>query len=255
MIPYGVFAAYYDKLMADVDYAGRAAYLNEIFRRHGLRPGLLLDLGCGTGSLSLEMVRQGLDVIGVDRSPQMLSEASRKAGSTNGRALFICQDMRALDLYGTVDAAVCALDGINHITSPKDLGRVFARVSLFLNPGGLFVFDLNTPYKFRHVLGNNAFVYDTDQVYCVWQNSLNTRTGLCRFYLTFFERQGEIYRRSDEQFSERAYSTDRIRRLLSQAGLILEAVYADRAFDPPQETAERAVYVARRPADADSSGK
>lgn len=250
MTPYSVFAAYYDELMADVDYAGRAAYLCEIFRRHGLQPHLLLDLGCGTGSFSLELARQGMEVIGVDRSPQMLSEASRKAGTTNGRALFICQDMRALDLYGTVDGAVCTLDGLNHITSSTDLGRVFSGVSLFLNPGGLFVFDLNTPYKFRHVLSDNVFVYDTDRVYCVWQNSLNVRTGLCRFDLTFFERQGETYRRSDESFSERAYTTRRIRGLLARAGLTLEAVYADLAFQPPQETAERAVYVARKPLEA-----
>ena len=253
MTPYSVFAAYYDELMADVDYAGQAAYLRQAFRRHGLRPHLVLDLACGTGSLSMELVRAGMEVIGVDRSSQMLSQAVRKAGSTNGPAFFVCQDMRKLDLYGTVEAAVCTLDGVNHVTSPADVRRVFAGVSRFLNPGGLFVFDLNTPYKITRVLGDNVFLYDTDRVYCVWQNGLNPRTGLCRFDLTFFERKGDVYRRSDEQFAERAYSTRSIRRMLGQAGRVLEAVYAYPTFDAPAATAERAVYVARKPVDKDGS--
>lgn len=248
MTPYSVLAAYYDELMADVDYAGRAAYLGRVFARHGLRPGLVLDLGCGTGSLSLELSRAGMEVIGLDRSEQMLSAAAQKAGSTNGRVFFICQDMRGIDLYGTVDAVVCALDGINHVTSPADVVRVFEGVARFLNPGGLFVFDLNTPYKIAHVLGDNTFTYDTDDVYCVWQNSYRPRTGLCRFDLTFFEWDGACYRRADERFSERVYSTGHIRRMLRQAGLSLEAVYADMTLEMPTDTTERAVYVARRPA-------
>ena len=245
MKPYSAFAEYYDELMRDVDYAGRARYIAQIFGRHGLRPGLILDAACGTGSLTLELAREA-EVIGVDISPQMLSKASEKAGATNGRVLFICQDICALDLYGTVDAAVCSLDGINHLTRPGSVQQAFHRISLFLNPGGLFVFDLNSPYKIEQKFADNVFVYDTERVCCVWQNHYHPASRLCRFDLTFFSRAGDVYRRYDEEFAERAYTTRQIRNFLRRAGLKLEAFYEDPTFRAPDEKTERILYVARK---------
>lgn len=245
MRPYSAFAEYYDELMRDVDYAGRARYIGQVFERHGLHPKLILDAACGTGSLTLELARNA-EVIGVDVSPQMLSKASDKAGSTNGRAMFICQDIRSLDLYGTVDAAVCSLDGINHLTSPGSVQLAFNRVSLFLNPGGLFVFDLNSPYKIAEKFADNVFIYDTERVYCIWQNQYRPASRLCRFALTFFERSGGVYRRYDEEFAERAYTTRQVRNFLQKSCLKLEAVYADPTFEAPDEKTERILYVARK---------
>jgi ubiquinone/menaquinone biosynthesis C-methylase UbiE len=246
MKSYGVFAKYYDSLMSDVDYSARARYICEIFKRHNFEASSVLDLACGTGGISFELAKSGFEVIGVDASPEMLSQAANKAGADCQNPIFICQDMRGLDLYGTVSAAVCALDGINHLTNAQSVKKAFECVSLFLERGGLFVFDLNTPYKISHTLGDNAYVYDNDDVYCVWQNSYNAASRLCRFDLTFFEPDGGGYYRSDESFSERAYTTAQIKSRLEKSGLSLEAVYNDLSFEKPLENSERLVYVARK---------
>jgi ubiquinone/menaquinone biosynthesis C-methylase UbiE len=250
MKSYGVFAKYYDTLISDVDYSARMNYIGEIFKKHEFAGKSVLDLACGTGSMSFELAKSGYDVIGVDASAQMLSQAvakaTAKAGANCQNPIFICQDMCSLDLYGTVSATVCTLDGINHLTSPQSVKKAFASVSLFLERGGLFVFDLNTPYKIANTLSNNTFVYDYGDIYCVWQNSYNEKNKSCRFDLTFFESDGDCYFRSDESFSERAYTTAQIKRFLDGAGLSLEAVYDDLGFNGPQENSERLIYVARK---------
>ena len=245
MKPYGVFAKYYDSLMSDVDYTSRAEYIIKIFDRHCIPTKSVLDLACGTGSISFELVKAGYDVIGVDGSAQMLSQAYSKIKS-EGNPIFICQDMQSLDLFGTIGAAVCSLDGINHLTSAAAVKKTFERVSLFLEKGGIFVFDLNSPKKIEEVLGNNAYVYDKGDIYCVWQNSFNKKSRICRFDLTFFELSGGRYIRSDESFAERAYSTEQIKNLLDGAGLKLEAVYDDMTFDEPHENSQRIIYAVRK---------
>lgn len=245
MRPYGVFAKYYDLLMSDVDYKSRADYICEIFRRHGITSNLILDLACGTGAMSFELAKAGFDVIGVDGSDEMLSEAIAKREAENN-PIFICQDMRSLDLYGTVGAAVCTLDGINHLTTPAAVKQAFERVSLFLECGGLFVFDLNSPNKIANTLGSNAYVYDRDEIYCVWQNCYNPKSKICRFDLTFFEPCGDRYTRSGETFAERAYSTSQIEKYLKGAGLELVAAYDDMTFEKYNEKSERIVYAARK---------
>ena len=249
MASYGVFAKYYDRLMRDVDYAARADYLCAIFKKHALAGTntMLLDLACGTGNISFLLAKAGFDVIGVDASPEMLAHAISKADSDAHNPVFICQDMRRLDLYGTVKAAVCTLDGINHLTGREAVLESFKRVSLFLEPGGLFLFDLNTPYKLSHTLLDNTFVYDLGDLYCVWQNSYSKKSNVCRFDLTFFEKSGNTYLRSDEHFSEKAYSTAQIEKLLKLSGLTLEAVYDDMGFSEPKEDSERLIYVVRKP--------
>lgn len=244
MIPYDLFARFYDRLMCDIDYKQRAAYFSEIFSRYSIDPGIVLDLACGTGSLTLELARAGFDVIGVDRSEGMLSAAAEKAEQSGQKALFLCQDMRSLDLYGTVGAAICHLDGINHLMSPQSVKLVFSKVALFLETGGLFIFDLNSLYKIENELGNNTFIYDMDDIYCVWQNSYNPRTRICNFDLTFFSQHGGLYSRSDEHFGERAYTIDKIREWLSQVGMRLDAVYDGFGFGKSGDRSKRLVCVA-----------
>ncbi len=245
MKSYGVFAKYYDILMSDVDYKSRALYIKEIFHRHTIASNSVLDLACGTGKISFELAKAGFEVIGVDGSPEMLSQAMSKSDNSDN-PVFICQDMRFLDLYGTVGAAVCTLDCINHLTSPAFVKQAFERVSLFLESGGIFVFDLNSPYKIAEILGSNSYVYDYGKIFCVWQNSYNENSRLCHFDLTFFEQDGNRYIRSDENFSERAYTTAQMEKYLKSAGLELAAVYDDMTFDAPHEKSERIIYVARK---------
>lgn len=242
---YSVFAKYYDLLMRDVDYAARARYIRDLFCRFGPVSGTVLDLCCGTGNITYALAGLGFDLLGVDSSEEMLAQAARKRGS-GAEPAFIRQDIRELDLYGTVSAAVCALDGFNHLLRPSDMVRAFARAALFLEPGGLLVFDLNSPYKFEHAFAENAYVYDESGVFCVWRNHYAPKTRLCRFDLTFFEPSGGKYLRSDETFSERAYPTPRVNAYLAAAGLKPLAAYADLTFDAAAPESARIVYVARR---------
>lgn len=245
---YSVFADYYDRMTQDVDYPARAAYVRALFDHFGLNPHSLLDLACGTGSMAIEMAHAGFDVTGVDLSPQMLSKATEKTGSTNGNILYICQDICELDLYGTVDAAICCLDSLNHLAGPQKLQQAFNKVSLFLNPGGFFIFDLNTEYKLSKILGNNTFVYDygEDDLYCIWQNTYRSRTKTCRFDLTFFLPDHGRYRRYDESFSERAYSGAQVEKMLLIAGLKPVGAFKEITFDNPDEQTERIFYVAQK---------
>ena len=246
-MPYNAFAAFYDSLTGNVSYGERAAYFDQIIKQYQEGPGLLLDLASGTGSLSLELAALGYDVIGVDGSADMLSVALQKAAQQEQEVLFLCQDMTRLDLYGTIDVAVCALDSINHLTDPRRVQRVFSKVSLFLNLGGLFLFDVNSPYKHRQVLGNNTFVYDEEKVFCVWQNALEEETDTVTIRLDFFEKEEDgSYQRSGEEFRERAYSREELDRMLDAAGFQVEAIYQGDTFDPPTATSERLVYVARK---------
>ena len=191
---YQSFAAYYDRLIGnEIDYRARARYFDTLIRRYADTPeqNLLLDLACGTGSLSVELSAIGYDVIGVDASADMLAEAAAKG---RGKILFLCQAFDTLDLYGTVGAVVCALDSLNHITDAAALEAAFARVALFTAPGGVFVFDVNTPYKHREILANNTFVYDLGDLFCVWQNTTNASL-VTEITLDFFLQSGACYTR------------------------------------------------------------
>ena len=247
MMAYDVFARFYDQLTGDIDYGGRAEYYRQLFARHNMQPSLVADLACGTGSLTFALAKAGYEVIGVDRSQGMLCAAENKKDACGDQeTIFICQDICALDLYGTVDAAICHLDGINHLMTQTAVRTAFERVSLFLNEGGLFVFDLNTPYKMAEILGNNTFVYDYDDIYCVWQNEYNAKRMACSFDLTFFERSGGIYRRYGEHFAEKAYKLETVKALLKTSGLNAEAEYDGFSFEPVRENSERTIFVARK---------
>ena len=238
---YNSFADFYDELMKDVDYHARAAYIDGIVKANKPDARLLVDLACGTGSLTLELDAMGYDVIGVDWSEEMLSRAREKS---DGSILYLCQSMQELDMYGTIDAFVCTLDSLNHINDRKQLILAFSRVSLFLEPDGVFVFDMNTPYKHEKILSDNSFVYETDNVFCVWRNEY-AGDGRVDIALDFFEPQPDgSYQRYCEDFSETAYSVEETVRMLDEAGLKLIAVYDDMTREPPAGDSLRLVFVA-----------
>ncbi len=246
MSGYHIFAKYYDQLTQNVDYEKRADYFELLMKRHGNGNKLLLDLACGTGSLSIQLAQRGYDVIGVDGSNEMLSRAIEKTPEQLG-VQYLCQQMQHIDMYGTIDACICALDSVNHITSEKTLLRCFERVALFLDPAGVFIFDANTQYKHEQVLADNAFVYDCDDVYCVWQNAYQQSSRTTTIRLDFFERlqTGEYYR-STEQFSERAYTLTELTDLLLLANLHVVACYGDDTLNSVEENTQRMIVVAKK---------
>lgn len=240
---YEAFAEYYDDLMQNVDYDGRAAYLDRLIKTYKPNARLLVDLACGTGSMTVKFAQMGYDVIGTDISEDMLSKAREKS---DGSILYLCQSLQELDMYGTIDAFVCTLDSLNHLSDRAELVEAFGKVSLFLEPDGVFVFDMNTPYKHEAVLANHTFVYETEAIYCVWQNEYEGG-GRVNIALDFFEEQADgRYERYCEDFSETAYSLADTEAMLQEAGLKLVAAYDDMTLDPPQEHSERIVFAAMK---------
>lgn len=245
MRSYSVFAQYYDRLTENVEYPRRAEYLLALVERLGHQPGLTLDLACGTGSLTLELYRRGVDIYGVDSSVEMLSEARAKCAQAGADILFLCQKMQSLDLYGTVNTAICTLDSLNHLKNREELEKAFARVAFFMDPGGYFLFDMNTLYKHETILGNETFVYDTEDVYCVWQNRCH-KDGRVDIRLDFFEPRGQLYARSTEEFAERAYPVEEVLALLRKAGFSSVEVFDELSFDPPRPDSQRLVFAAKK---------
>ena len=247
MSSYAAFADYYDTLQK-TDYDAYADYLCALLKKLDHESGITLDLACGTGSLTLALHDRGFDVYGIDGSPDMLSVAQQKAIEQGKQILFLCQKMQKIDLYGTVNTVFCALDSVNHMTAEQDVQKTFGRVSLFLEPGGYFIFDVNTVYKHAEVLADNTFVYDTEQVFCVWQNQYRgEEKHLVDIYLDFFEQEDRVYYRSSEQFQERAYPVEMLQEMLKNAGLETAAIYDEMSFDTPKADSQRLVFVARKP--------
>ncbi len=243
---YSFFSGYYDGLTENVGYKERADYLIKLCRRHSHQWGTTLDLACGTGSLTLELYKRGIDIFGVDASTDMLSEAQQKAYENDAEILYICQKMQELELYGGIDTCICTLDSINHLTAPDDVRETFINIARYMPAGGLFIFDVNTVYKHRTVLGNNCFIYDTDKVFCAWQNELDEKTDTVRIILDFFVPDGKGYQRESEEFSERAYSDSDLTGWLCAAGFRVKTIYGDMTFKEPTETCERKFFVAER---------
>ena len=239
---YDIFAMYYDTLTQNVDYAGRADYISEILKLYNHDAGITLDLACGTGSLTLELYKRGYDVYGIDNSMSMLSVAKDKTYDSGADILFLCQNMQNIDLYGTVNTVICALDSINHLKSEEDILKTFQKVSLFMEPGGVFIFDFNTPYKHKHVLENHIFIYDTPEVYCVWKNKLNEKTLRVNVSLDFFGKRDGLYERSSERFSEITLDNDKVISMLKESGFKDIRLFDDMSFNEPNETTERITY-------------
>ncbi len=244
-LSYGNFAYVYDKLTDDVEYKRRSDYIESLIARHfDGKASLLCDLGCGTGTMCLLLDKKGYDCIGIDNSYSMLSVAMQK--STDGRILFINQDITDFELYGTVDVFVCLLDTINYLTEPYEIEKLMKLVENYLNPGGIFVFDFNTKYKFEKILASNTLVFEKDNIFYTWENYYEDE--LLDFHLNFFVSDGDgNYTRFCEDHCQRHYSMDFISQKAKEAGLTIEAFYGDLSFDKPQENDERAFCVLKKP--------
>ncbi len=243
---YDIFSKYYDAFTEDVDYKGKTEHICEIFKRYDRLPTLLLEVGCGSGNFSRCFYKNGIDVIGVDISEGMLSVAKEKAEKEKQDILYLNQSADELDLFGTVDGAVCLLDTVNHIVSKRQLQESFNKISLFLEKDRLFVFDVNTEYKQKEILGNNTFVLENEEVYLVWQNFWDNSRKISNIELDFFEKENDGYKRETVEFSERVYSKDQLKQMLKKAGLQLIAVHCENGFSRPGAKTQRSIYVARK---------
>lgn len=240
---YQDFSLVYDELMSDVDYKKLCALALKLCKEYNHTPRLVLDAGCGTGSFALELTKKGIDVIGVDASYDMLSVAREKLGAS---ATLICQSLQELDLYGTIDTCFCMLDTFNHITDYDQLQKALLKISLFLEPDGLLIFDVNTVYKHKEVLGNNIFTEQTDDIYMVWQNSLRDDGVSVNIDLNFFlSDENDKYIRLQENFDERAYTDEQLHSLLKNAGFQVLKI-CDFYGSKVTQTTEKVIYVARK---------
>ena len=249
MNEYGDFAWYYDALNVEAEYEKRAGFIRSLLIENGCENGILLDLACGTGTMSLLFSEMGFDVIGVDASEEMLSIAQEKAAESGESILFLHQPMQSLDLFGTIDACVCTLDGINHLESKREVRKTFEKVSLFMNPGGVFIFDVNTPLKHEKILADNTFVYDVDPVFCVWQNSFDPEKKKTKIILDIFElddESDESYIRTRETFTETAFELESLKTLLEEAGFSVVGIFNEFEKTPLEKGAQRALFIARK---------
>ena len=245
MNAYGALAHSYDRLTNDVDYQAVVDFYFEILAREGLKPRTAVDLACGTGSVAVLLAQKGLRVIGVDMSEEMLCEASQKSQSLQDPPMFICQKLQQLRLLRGVDLAVCALDSLDYITDPADCEEAIRRVYKALNPGGCFIFDVNTPEKLRAMDGQ-VFLDEDDDVYCVWRGEFDEQTNICSYGMDLFQREGDCWHRSFEEHREYAYSAQQLTGYLKKAGFTSIAVYADRRFETPAPDEQRIYIKARK---------
>ena len=245
MDAYHALAVSYDRLTNDVDYEATVAFYNEILKREGLKPRTAVDLACGTGSVTAILAKQGLDVTGVDLSEEMLTVAMEKVMDMEHPPRFVCQPLQELRLPKGVDLATCALDSLDYITDPADCAEAIRRVYKVLNPGGIFIFDVNTPEKLRAMDGQ-VFLDEDDEVYCIWRGEFDEQTNICSYGMDMFQRKGDLWERSFEEHREYAYSQEQLTKYLKAAGFTHIEVYADRKFTAPAEGEQRIYFKARK---------
>ncbi|MFI3140809.1 MAG: class I SAM-dependent methyltransferase [Clostridia bacterium] len=253
MLGYTDFAYVYDRLTGNVDYESRFNYIVNLLAENGRSKGILLDLACGTGTLTEMLAAHGYDTIGVDGSDDMLAVAREKLIDNQSEILYLCQEMSELDLFGTIDVCVCTLDSLNHITDEETLREVFRRVSLFMEDEGIFLFDVNTPYKHEKILGDNTFVYDMDGVFCTWQNSFAAQTCTTTINLDIFEceeaeddEEDDVYYRYSESFCEKGYELELLKTIAQENKFEVVAVYDEMTHDDLCETSQRAYFVCKK---------
>lgn len=244
---YEFLAGCYDAFTADVHYARWADYLEKHFARSRLPIRTVLDLACGTGSLTRVLAERGYEMIGADLSQEMLAQAAEKCrGAGPIEPIFLHQAMEELDLYGTIDACVCCLDSINYVTSPKRLARAFRRVHTFLMPGGLFLFDINTPQKLRGLDGQ-MFLDESEDAYCVWRADWSEGRRICTYGMDIFRLDpGGLWSRWEEVHEEYAYEPAELEALLRQAGFRQVRQYGELRFRAPREGEQRIFFAARK---------
>ncbi|MBQ7172685.1 MAG: class I SAM-dependent methyltransferase [Clostridia bacterium] len=251
---YFALAEVYDLFNAGLDYESFANYIEAAFDRFlERRPQLLLDLACGTGRMTKILSGRGYDMIGVDGSAEMLAKAAENCGY-DPKILYLLQDMRSFELYGTVGAVISCLDSVNYLTKKEDLAACFDRVHNYLDPDGLFLFDVNTPYKFETVYGDESYLFEGElnkggeflPVFCAWQNHYVKKSRLCSFDLSVFygEKDGK-YRREDESQIERCYTREELEKALQDNGFEVLGVFGGFDFSAPKKATERMFFAAR----------
>ena len=249
---YTSLAAVYDILNSGVDYSAWVDYIERQFGAFAkAKPSSVLDLACGTGAMTVELARRGYDMTGVDLSSEMLAVAERKCSAERfaHKVLLVRQDMSELELYGTVDAAICCLDSLNYLTDTGALSRALSHVHNYLNPDGLFIFDMNAPAKFERVYGDNSYVLEDEGLLCAWQNDYNPKSRLCDFYLSIFREEPDgRWGRFDETQRERCYSLRTVKKLLSDSGFELLALQGGFDGEAVDADTERWFFTARKSA-------
>lgn len=241
MNSYSSLARFYDRLTNDVPYLAIADFYESIFEKNSLRVKTILDMACGTGTLTCLLAGRGYEMIGVDASADMLSVAYQKSTEINNKPMFLNQPMERLDLYGTVDAVVCSLDGINYV-KPEELGEVIHRVRLFLEPGGVFIFDIHTPSMLKSLDGE-VFLDETEDVYCVWRASYDEKDNACVYGMDIFAREGRKWARSREEHIEYAHEAQALANLLMRKGFSDVRIYGDMTLKAPREE-DRRIFIA-----------
>lgn len=248
MEAYTSFAEVYDTFMDNVPYEKWADYLVGILKEYGINDGLVLELGCGTGSMTEELSQRGYDMIGVDNAEEMLEIAMKKKEKSGHDILYLLQDMQEFELYGTVRGIVSVCDSINYITDEKELSEVFRLVNNYLDPQGVFVFDFNTQYKYEQVLGNQTIAEDREDCSFIWDNYYYEDERINEYELTLFIREKEesnLYRKYQEMHYQRAYTLDEIKELIEWSGLTFVAAYDAYTKEPVSDKSERISVIAR----------
>ncbi len=245
MNDYTSFSEIYDTLMhPDINYEQIADFIENIFDFSGKNPEMVVDLACGTGNLTLPLAERGYDMIGVDKSFDMLSIARKKAAQKKD-ILFLNQDMTKLDLYGTADAFISMIDGVNYILNPNSLYQMFKKIkTCFLNKNGIVIFDISSEFKLKKIIGNNTFIHDTDDIFYSWENKFNERYSVSDMYLNFFVKSGKGYERFCERHLQKAYSAKTIKEILKKAGFKKITAYDGFSFEKAGAQSERIVFVA-----------
>lgn len=246
MEAYGAFASVYDIFQDNIDYGEWTDYLEERLREYGIEDGLVLELGCGTGIVTELLAEKGYDMIGVDNSEEMLAEAMEKKAESGHDILYLLQDMQEFELYGTVRAVVSVCDSLNYITEEQELLQVFTLVNNYLDPGGIFIFDMNTIYKYQEMLGDTTIAENREEGSFIWENSYDPETGINVYELALFlPREDGLYEKCEEVHCQRAYPAEKIEELLAKAGLELLELYDAYTLEPPASDSGRLTFIAR----------
>lgn len=266
MQAYTGFASVYDMFMDNIPYDDWCEYLKGLLQEYGVKDGIVVDLGCGTGNITSRLAKSGYDMIGIDNSQEMLSIAMEKA-TENNSILYLLQDMRSFELYGTVSAVVSICDSMNYIMEEEDLVQVFKLVNNYLEPHGIFIFDMNTEYKYEKILANNTIAENREKGSFIWDNYYYVDEKINEYDLTIYisedydestyeeqdeeeseddlKEEGRVFYRFDEKHFQRAYSIDQIKTLLNKAGMEFVAVYDAFTQNAPNESSERVYFIAR----------
>lgn len=243
---YTSFADVYDVFMSDIPYGQWHRYVRELLRERGICDGLVCELGCGTGIFTRMLAADGYDMIGADISARMLEIAAEKSAGSDDGILYLLQDMREFELYGTVRAVVCVCDSMNYMLREEDLKKVFSLVNNYLDPRGVFLFDLKTAYYFREKVGDCVITEHREEGSLIWENSYYEEEKINQYDLTLFIREENgMYSKHQETHLQRAYDAKTVTKLLEEAGLAVEAVYDACTKEAPRPDSERIYFVAR----------